>query len=156
MENLQGKAHFLRNEYIKKLAHLTADTPRLWGNMNAPQMIEHMSDYVRIGSGKTPHTLLSPEERLTKLQGFLMSEKPFPENTPNILMPDTPAPTKHISIAEAISELQAELDHFFSVFEKDPNKTITNPFFGDLNYDMSVQLLHKHALHHLRQFGVKE
>lgn len=156
MENLQDKAHFLRNEYTQKLSQLAPDTARLWGKMNVQQMIEHMSDYVRIGSGRTPQTLVSPEERLPKLQSFLTSEKPFPENTPNVLMPDTPIPVKHRSMADAISELQGELDYFFMVFEKEPTKTITNPFFGELNYDMSLQLLHKHAWHHLKQFGLAE
>jgi hypothetical protein len=32
--------------------------------------------------------------------------------------------------------------------------TTRNPFFGDLNFAENVHLLHKHALHHLRQFGV--
>ena len=30
----------------------------------------------------------------------------------------------------------------------------TNPIFGDLDFAANVQLLHKHALHHLRQFGL--
>ena len=38
-------------------------------------------------------------------------------------------------------------------FEKNPDLVTRNPFFGDLNFEQSVQLLYKHALHHLRQFG---
>ena len=154
MENIQEKADFLRFGYTRQLLLLDANTPHLWGKMNVQQMIEHMTDYVRIGSGRTPEKLVTPEEHLPKMQAFLNSEKPFRENTPNVLMPETPVPVKHASVKEAIDELQSELDYFFEVFKKEPGKKVTNPFFGDLDYELSVQLLHKHATHHLRQFGI--
>ena len=155
MENLTEKAHFLKNEYTKKLAILHPDTERLWGKMNVQQMIEHMTDYVRIASGKTILEIVTPEERIPKMQGFLESEKQFPENTPNSLMPDTPPPVRNASKDEAIEELEAELDHFFAAHEADATKVTPNPFFGHLVFDQQVQLLHKHATHHLRQFGVE-
>ena len=153
MENLEEKKAFLRSEYAKILTGLDADAPRKWGKMNVQQMIEHMSDYVRIANGKTPVSVVTEAEKLPRMQGFLESEKPFPENTPNALMPDTPIPVRHASKQEAINELQEELDHFFKVHEEDAAKKTANPFFGELGFDQQVQLLHKHATHHLRQFG---
>lgn len=154
MENIQEKAAFLRSEYTKQLLALKPDAQGLWGKMNVQQMIEHMADYVRIGSGKTPVRVFTPEDQLPRMQAFLESEKPFRENTPNSLLPDTPMAERHTDIKNAITELQSELDHFFEVFKNEPEKKVTNPFFGYLDYEMSVQLLHKHATHHLRQFGV--
>lgn len=122
--------------------------------MNVQQMIEHMSDYVRIASGKEPMQVVTPEERLPPMQDFLKTEKPFRENTPNALMADTPSPVKHATNEAAIAELQSELDDFFTAYEAEQGKKIANPFFGHLNFDMQVQLLHKHATHHLRQFGI--
>ena len=84
----------------------------------------------------------------------MLSEKPFKENTVNPLMPEVPAPVVNISTEAAINELQKELDYFFSVFEKNDLQVTRSPFFGDLNYEQNVHLLHKHALHHLRQFGI--
>jgi hypothetical protein len=154
MENLEQKADFLRNRYTSILTGLNADTPRKWGKMNVQQMIEHMSDYMRIANGRDAQPIVTAEDRLPRMQGFLASEKPFPENTPNVLMPDTPIPTKHATKQEAIKELQAEIDHFFAVHEQNPGRTTPNPFFGTLDFDHQVQLLHKHATHHLRQFGL--
>jgi hypothetical protein len=119
-------------------------------------MIEHMADYVRIASGRTPMEVITPEEQLPKTQAFLLSEKPFRENTPNSLMPETPPAVRHTDVKSAITELQDELDHLFMVFENEPELKIPNPFFGYLNFDMQVQLLHKHAWHHLAQFGITE
>jgi hypothetical protein len=153
MENIQEKAHFLAKEYTAKLKTLQPETPQLWGKMNVQQMIEHMSDYVRIASGKSIVPSVTPEENIPKMQGFLMSEKPFRENTPNVLMSDTPIPVRHATQEASIHELQQELDYFFEAYEKEKGKKIPSPFFGELNYEMQVQLLHKHAWHHLRQFG---
>jgi len=156
MEKIQEKAAFLKNEYTRLLSRLAPDAQPKWGKMNVLQMIEHMSDYVRIASGRTPMNIITPEENLPKMQGFLMNEKPMRENTPNPLMPDTPIPAKHINKQDAVLELQNELDYFFSVYEKEQGKKIPNPFFGELPYDMQVQLLYKHSTHHLRQFGAME
>jgi predicted DNA-binding protein with PD1-like motif len=59
------------------------------------------------------------------------------------------------TVQAAIGKLQEELIHFFEVFEKNTSLTSLNPFFGVLNFEENIQLLHKHALHHLKQFGVE-
>jgi len=155
MENLAEKALFLRNEYIDLLTNLDSNAPRKWGKMNVQQMIEHMADYVRMASGKTPVQIVTPEENLPRMQGFLESEKPFRENTPNQFLPDDPTPVKHATKQDAVNELEQEIIYFFLVFEKEKEKTLKNPFFGELNFAQQVQLLYKHSTHHLRQFGVE-
>ena len=152
----ETKADFLRRAYIPYCAQLNADAIPLWGKMNVQQMVEHMADYVRIASGKTPMQVVTEPERLPRMQGFLMSEKPFPENTPNALLPDTPPAVKHKTLENAITELQEEIEYFFQQAEQVPEQQHANPFFGVLNWEQQVQLLHKHATHHLRQFGVTE
>jgi len=154
MENIQQKADFLRNEYAGLLTDLPADAPRKWGKMNVQQMIEHMSEYIRIASGRSVVPSVTPEETLPRVRAFLESEKPFRENTPNQLLPDDPTPAKHTSKEAAIAELQEEVGHFFKSYEQEPGRAIPSPFFGVLNYEQQVQLLHKHSTHHLRQFGI--
>jgi hypothetical protein len=156
MEDIKGKERFLKEEYTSKLAALDPNAQRLWGKMNVQQMIEHMSDYVRIGCGKTSMEIVTPEEHLPKMQAFLMTEKPFRENTPNPLMPDEPTAVRHADIKDSIAELQAEIDNFFETFKNNPGLKAIHPFFGSLDQNMSVQVLHKHAWHHLRQFGITE
>lgn len=155
MENIQAKAAFLKNDYVNLLSSLAPDTKGLWGKMNVHQMIEHMSYSFRQGNGKDPYSIITPEENVPKMQAFLMSDKPFRENTPNVLIGDNTLPVKHAKIQESLNELQSEIDYFIDLFTKEPGKIITNPFFGNLNYAMWVQLLHKHAWHHLRQFGIE-
>ena len=115
MENLQDKMDFLRFKYTILLEELDEHAPRKWGKMNVRQMIEHMADYVRIANGRTPMEVVTEAERITPMQNFLMSEKPFRENTPKVLMADTPPPVRHATKDQAIAELQEEIDHYLDM-----------------------------------------
>jgi hypothetical protein len=88
------------------------------------------------------------------MREFMMSDKPFKENTKNPLLGEEPAPLRHNTVQAAIGTLQEELIWFFEVFAKNPQLVTRNPLFGDLNFEQNVHLLYKHAIHHLRQFGV--
>jgi hypothetical protein len=149
------KISFLKNDFISLLKQISSDTLPAWGKMGFQQMVEHFSDAVRVASGIIAVTeTITPEENLPKMRAFLMSDKPFKENTHNPLMPEVPAPVRNKTLTHAFVELQKELDTFFSVFEKNNQQLTRNPFFGELNFEQNVHLLYKHALHHLRQFGL--
>ena len=157
MENIEQKADFLRHGYAKALSNLDADAPRKWGKMTVQQMIEHCGDdVIRTASGRLKiDKIITPPENLQRMIDFLISEKPFKENIKNPLLGEEPRPLRYKTVQAAIGALQQELIYFFEVFEKNPNLITRNPFFGDLNFDQNVQLLYKHSLHHLRQFGVE-
>ncbi len=149
-----AKAHFLKKDFIPLLKTISPDAVPRWGKMNVQQMVEHFADSVRIAAGTFPDVpLLTPAENLPRMQTFLLSDKPFRENTKNPLVSENPA-LRHASLAEALNELQAALDAFFEAFYANEAFTTRNPFFGELNFDMNVRVLYKHAVHHLRQFGV--
>jgi hypothetical protein len=151
------KENFLRTKLVPILQRVDPATPPRWGKMSVQQMVEHYAgDAVRNASGRLKiETLVTPPENLQRMREFMMSEKPFKENTKNPLMGPDPQPTHFKTIQAAIGALQQEIIYFFEVFEKEPQLITRNPFFGDLNFDQNVQLLYKHALHHLRQFGVE-
>jgi hypothetical protein len=149
------KENFLRTEFITLLQRLDPATPPRWGKMNVQQMIEHFADTVMNASGKLKLPAVNQGERLQKFREFMMSEKPFQPNTKNPLMGEEPAPLKCHTVQAAIGKLQEELIHFFEVFEKNTSLATLNPFFGVLNFEENIQLLYKHALHHLKQFGVE-
>jgi hypothetical protein len=149
----EGKLNFLKNEFIPRLQQLESTAKGNWGVMNGQEMVEHLCDAVKNASGRLVVPLLNQGERLEKSRQFLESEKPFKENTKNPLIAD-PFPLRKPSMQAAIAKLTQELDYFFLVFENNPNLTTLNPIFGELDYTQNVQLLHKHAMHHLRQFGL--
>lgn len=151
------KENFLRTRLIGYLQRLDPSTKPKWGKMSVQQMIEHYAvDAVKNACGKLKFDqILTPPERLEGMREFMMSDKPFKENTKNPLLGEDPAPTYFKTVQAAIGALQQELIYFFEAYEKNPQMVIRNPFFGDLNFDQNVQLLYKHAIHHLKQFGVE-
>ena len=150
------KENFLRTRLVSYLQRLDPSTPPKWGKMTVQQMIEHYtSDGLLIASGKANvKEIITPPERLARYREFMMSDRAFQENTVNPLLEADPVPVQHKTVQGAIGSLQQELIIFFDVFEKDPALMTRNTIFGDLNFDENVQLLYKHALHHLRQFGI--
>ncbi len=151
----QEKYNFLKNDFPVLLQQLQPDAKGKWGVMNAQQMVEHFSDAVRMASGKLDLPVVNTGERLEKSYQFMMSDAPFKENIKNPFLSETPSRVKHATMQQAINELQLEIDDFFKTYEDDMERRITNPFFGQLNFDEQLQLLQKHATHHLKQFGVE-
>lgn len=151
------KENFLRTKLIRYFQQIDPATPPRWGKMNVQQMIEHYGgDAVRNASGRlVTDTIITPPENLQRMREFMMSNKPFKENTKNPLLKEEPAPLRYKTVQGAIGALHQELIWFFEAFEKNPALITRNPFFGDLNFEQNVHLLYKHALHHLRQFGVE-
>jgi hypothetical protein len=122
--------------------------------MNLQQMVEHMQAAVDLASGKIKYEgdFISPDP--SRMKAFLMSDKPFRENTKNPFLPEEPTALRNHTLQGAIGELQASLIDFSNAFESEPGKRVFNPIFGELDYEGQTLLLYKHALHHLRQFGV--
>ena len=148
------KEDFLKNKFIPLLSKLDSHTKGNWGVMDAQQMVEHFADALKNASGKLQLPSLSSGEQLDKMRSFLMSDKPFRENTDNPLLPKEGLLHRQKDITASINKVQQELNYFFDTFQNNPSLKTSNAFFGELDYDQNIQLLHKHAMHHLKQFGL--
>ncbi|HOZ89312.1 MAG TPA: DUF1569 domain-containing protein [Bacteroidia bacterium] len=148
------KLQFLKNNFIELLKKLKGDEVPAWGKMNAQQMIEHFGDAIEDACGKNNRTLITPPDKLEAVRAFILSDKDFKPNTKNSLMSDAPAPTQMPDLAAAIARVENGINEFEAFYSGNPEKKVMNPFFGELNYAENIQLLHKHALHHLRQFNL--
>ncbi len=148
------KEEFLKNDFIPLLGKLKPGQKGVWGVMDSQQMVEHFTDAVKNASGKLILPALTEGEQLEKMRSFLISEKPFRENIDNPLIPKEGIAHRQPDLQSAIHKLQSELDFFFEAFQKNTSLKTGNAFFGALDYEMNIQLLHKHAMHHLRQFGL--
>ena len=149
------KENFLRTKLVSLLQRLPSHTPAKWGKMNVQQMIEHFTDVFMVASGKIQLPVVTPPDKLPKYREFMLSEKPFRENTKSPVLAEEPMPLKKHTKEAAIGKLQEELIYFFEAFEKDPGLKTNNPVFGELDFDANIQLLYKHSLHHLKQFGIE-
>jgi hypothetical protein len=148
------KAAFIKNELVPLIKKLKAEEKGKWGKMNAQQMTEHVSAFFKVSTGKIYFPLTTPLDHLPKYKEFLLSEKEFRENTKAPVLPEEPLPLRFATMDEAVEDLEISINDFFIFFNDDPSKTTLHPAFGELNFNEWVQLHHKHAMHHLKQFGL--
>jgi hypothetical protein len=149
-----SKEKFLKEEFINLLKQIDVNTKPFFGKMNPHQMIEHMSHAFQIASGKVVFESNQNEALTEKMYGFMMSDKPFKDNTPNPNLGEMPIPPRYNNVKDSLNDLETEILYFFEMFDNTPELRIANPFFGHLNREEQIHLLHKHSLHHLRQFGI--
>ncbi len=150
------KILFVKEEFLKLISSLSPDAKGKWGKMNAQQMVEHMSYSFRLASGRHVEKSFLTPEQTQKGYSFVMTDKSFRENTQNPLLSPEPDTIKNSSMSAAIEGLKAEINYFFEVYDSNKELRIINPFYGNLNFEEQVQLLHKHCEHHAKQFGLVE
>lgn len=154
---MEDKILFLKEEFVPLLRQLQPATQPAWGKMDAQQMVEHLRNAFKVANGKFQVTemITTDTAHLEKLQAFIMTDKPFRENTKSPALPDEPLPKRFDSLSTAIDKMEEELKAVFAVYEANPELEILNPVFGKLNFHQQVALLYKHVTHHLHQFGLK-
>jgi Protein of unknown function (DUF1569) len=150
------KLDFIEYKFINLINKLPADAVSKWGKMNAQQMLEHVTGFFKVSSGKLYFPLVTPEEQLPKFKEFLLSDKEFRENTkaPASVLGDEPLPLRCHNMEEAVAGLQKSITEFVDYFKDDTSKTTLHPVFGQLNFEEWVLLHYKHVLHHGKQFGL--
>ncbi len=148
------KQQFLQTELCQLLQTIPSGTAPAFGSMTLHQMIEHMAYSVQVAYGAIPVPAINTGEVQQKAYRWIMTDSTFKDNTPNPLLTPEILTVKTASINEAIINLQNSIDTFFTFYKNNTEQRVLNAFFGPLNFEEQVHLLHKHAWHHLRQFGV--
>lgn len=151
---MESKIHFLQYDFIELVSKLKSDDKGNWGKMNAQQMVEHISDFYKVSTGKIIFPLTTPVEHLPKYKEFLLSDKQFKENTKAPVLPDEPLAIRNKNFDDAIEELKNNAKDFFKYFEENKLKTTIHPAFGELNYEEWILLHYKHLQHHAKQFSL--
>ena len=135
------------------LNRLSPDTRPLWGSMSAQRMVEHLTDTVRIATGKNPQELLIPEDRIDRMVLFLDSEKPMAQNM-SVPFATPEMKLRHDELELAIDEFVDEWLYFEELFESTEGHKSMHPYYGDLTYEQWKRLSEKHHTHHFAQFGL--
>jgi hypothetical protein len=146
---------FLQQKFIPLLRNANPALPPKWGRMSFQHMVEHMVLVFKNANGKLKvEEMKTPTEKVQAFQDFIMSDKEFRENTKSPSFPEDPLPLHFATAEEGINKLEKEITDFVNVYEAAPGLKIRNPVFGDLDYELAANLLYKHAIHHLKQFGL--
>lgn len=142
-------------DILDYMNQLTPETQPKWGKMSAHRMVEHLTDTLRIASGKNPQALAIPEDRIPRMVEFLNSDKPMAQN---IAVPfateEMNATLRNEELELAIDEFVDEWLYFEELFTSNEGHTAIHPYYGPLNYDQWLRLSQKHHTHHFTQFGL--
>ncbi len=132
---------------------LSADQKPEWGTMGAQRMVEHLTDTLRIATGKNPQALVIPEEKLEGMLRFLDSDKPMARNIAvDFATPEMKLRNEELELA--VDEFVEEWLDFEDLYQSNPGHTEVHPFYGPLNYDQWLRLHAKHLTHHFTQFNL--
>lgn len=137
---------------LQYLDELKPDTQPAWGKMSAQEMVEHLSDTLRIANGKDKFPLATPEKHLEKSYEFLMSDAPLQREL-NVAFAPEERTLRHENISDSIDEFTEEWVAYEEQYE-DPQHRELHPYFGNLNFEEWQQLNKKHLSHHFLQFGL--
>ena len=149
--------HFLYEEFPVLLRGLKADTPALWGKMNAQQMIEHLMLVVSASNGRILVKPTADPERLAyRKMRFFEKDVPMPRNFRVDFAPEEPSPVQFANIEDAKMQLFNQLQRFDDYFAEHVGITTIHPVFGPFNFDEWVENHARHFRHHLMQFGLIE
>lgn len=145
---------FFNIEVPALLANLSADTPSLWGTMNATAMLEHLHTGTKLFLAKQMMPLEVAEEQLPGYKAFLMSDKNMMKGAPK---PEGYVPFESAESADfetVKASFLAGLQLFEAQTKQDPEFWCFHPSFGRLNAAETRQLQFKHIRHHFQQFGL--
>ncbi|MCW9036521.1 MaoC/PaaZ C-terminal domain-containing protein, partial [Altibacter sp.] len=138
------------------LQRLSEDTKPKWGIMTPQHMIEHLEFTYRIASGEVQDfEVATPEKYLEKTHESLYNYQKFPRNTNfPLLEKETLEPLKHPDLETAKKKFLEAREDYLDYFKENPDATLKNIVFGDLNKFEWYLLERKHLNHHFEQFGL--
>ena len=146
---------FLKEQYIPLLEKINPNQVPLWGKMSYQHMLEHMMLAFKVSSQHEPVACIHEPERVAKMQAFLLTDIPFKENTKSPLLGATLEPLIYTSIEVALQQLKEAMSTYFNQYAIQEDVLVFHPIFGTLDKQLNDALLYKHAVHHLKQFGVE-
>ena len=137
-----------RRVLIERIARLTPDRTPLWGRMNAPQMVAHLADAMRMATGDLPIRMRKTPLRYPLVKQLVVYLLPFPKGVPTVKELQREPGAWETEMAD----LRAMLE---SLAARDRNGPWpVHPAFGPLSAHAWGVLSLRHCDHHLRQFGV--
>ena len=138
-----------RRELKARLGRLTPATAPQWGKFDAPKMVVHCSDAIRMALGRIPTKPKKLPIRHPPLKQLFVYWMPWPKGAPTAreLLERTPADWD--AEVATLSELMDEVGRLPRDFTYPEH-----PAFGRMSHRAWGVLGYRHLDHHFRQFGV--
>ena len=138
-----------RKELQQRLVTLTPERAPRWGGMNAPKMVAHLSDALKMALGELPTAPKNTPLRFPVLKQLVIFALPCPKG----------APTAPELLARAPTAWTGEVVTLSALIERFATRGTTgewprHPAFGSMTGRAWGVLVYRHCDHHFRQFGV--
>ena len=143
-----------KDEILRRLRALESDSPRRWGRMSVHQMVCHLADALRLGTGDMTVSPASglPQRTFIKWIALYAPMKwpPDIQTRPEIDQV-AGAGRSPSDFAADVAEVEALLEAF--VARAGSTNWPVHPIFGRLSESAWMRWGYLHVDHHLRQFG---
>ena len=138
-----------RDELRRRVQALTPSMQPRWGRMNAPQMMAHVTDQLRMTLGEIQTKPIASAFRFFPLNALMVYWAPWPKGAPTLpeLIRRQPEPW-----GTEIADFDRVLEAFGRRSQNDPWPQ--HPLFGRLSSRAWGVLGYRHVDHHFRQFGI--
>lgn len=140
-----------RHELTSRLARLGPNDIPAWGKMNAPQMLAHITDWIRMAIGDMKVESKNTPFRFSPLKEILIYGIPIPRNLPTApeLIKNQPGVW-----TEEMHHVKDLLNKAAAMHSKPNTRWPEHPAFGRISGHAWGVLGYRHTDHHLRQFRV--
>lgn len=143
-----------KNEVLQRLNKVRHDSSRQWGKMTAHQMVCHLNDSFKAGTGEKVVSNRSNFISRTFMRWFAL-QVPFTWPKGVKTMPEMDQEiggTKPDEFAVDRLELEKTVERFTAIAQD--FQWLPHPIFGDMSHAEWLRWGYLHMDHHLRQFGV--
>lgn len=136
-----------RTSILDRLTRLSPNATPAWGSFNAPRMVTHLTDALRMATGDLPVKPLKGPLGIWPLNSLVMFYLPWPKS----------APTAPELIARGATDWTAGLDELRTAMASFSARDVNgawpaHPLFGDIGGQGWGRLAYRHMDHHLKQF----
>jgi hypothetical protein len=140
-----------RQSLLARVARVTPDAKARWGKMNAEQMLAHLAEAMKLGTGELTTKPKKIFIRFTPIKQLVIYLLPFPKGAPT-----APELVRRESDAGTLERSRAELARTMENIagRAQQKEWPVHPAFGKLSARAWGVLGYRHIDHHLRQFGV--
>lgn len=145
---------FLEKNVPECLSKLTPESKPLWGNMDAQNMVEHLSLTLTLSNGIMPIVCSRDPQKVAVSMEFLRSNQIMPRGFRGPGLPQEPIPHINPNLAAAAQLLREHIALFFTFFQANPTAAFDHPVFGSLGFELWQRFHCKHFVHHFTQFAL--
>ncbi len=140
-----------RDALIARLTRVTPEAAPLWGKMNAEQMLAHLAESLKLGTGDLQSPSLNLVWRRAPLRQLIVHWLPWPKGAPTV-----PELKRTTSDAGTLASRRAEIDRLIAKIaaRAGEREWPEHPAFGKIGRRGCGVLVWRHVDHHLRQFGL--